>query len=182
MKNSLMRARWAAVGAAVAVSLGGGVVIVANAAGPSGATEFISIQTCRILDTRDLVGVAGPDIGPWSRVGDGETILVDIDETTLNQTCSGIPTLGVESVLLNVTAVNPSQLSYMVLFPGDVANANRPIGSNVNFKLGDAPTANQVTVRLGSDGGGDNGLFKLYNHDGQVDVVIDINGYYQDLD
>lgn len=151
--------------------------MVANAASPSVESSFVSIVTCRILDTRDLSGATGPDIGPWSRLGDGETILVDIDETALNQTCGGIPTSGVGSVLLNVTAVNPSTLSYLVLYPGDTAAINRPVGSNVNFKSGDAPTANQVTVRLGSDGG-DNGLFKLYNHDGTVDVVIDINGYY----
>ena len=154
--------------------------MVANAAAPSGKTDFFSIQTCRILDTRDLVGVDGPDIGPYSRVGAGQTILVDIDELTLNQTCTGdsaIPTSGVKAVLLNVTAVDPTKLSFMVLFPGDVPDGNRPVGSNVNFKNGDAPTANQVNVLLGS-AGGDNGLFKLYNHDGTVDVVIDINGYF----
>lgn len=179
VNSSLMRARWAAIGAAVAVSLGGGVVMVANAVTISSQSNFVSIQTCRILDTRQLNPPAGPDIGPYTRVGDGQTILVDIDETFQNQTCSGIPTNGVLSVLLNVTAVNPSQLSFMVLYPGDVSDANRPVGSNVNFKNGDAPTANQVTVLVGSNAG-DNGLFKLYNHDGEVDVVIDINGYYLD--
>lgn len=49
-----MRARWAAIGAAVAVSLGGGVVMVANAGwvGPSVETAFKAIKPCRLLDTR----------------------------------------------------------------------------------------------------------------------------------
>lgn len=178
-----MRARWAAIGAAVAVSLGGGVVMVANAANPSVKSSYVSIQTCRIVDSRDTPGgSAGPDIGPISRLGAGQTVLIDIDDVFNNVTCgaplNAIPSTGVHSVVLNVTAVDPTALSFMVLYPGDVATANRPAGSNVNFKSGDAPTANQVTVRLGSDGGGDEGLFKLYNHAGTVDVVIDINGYF----
>lgn len=51
MKSSLMRARWAAVGAAVAVSLGAGAVMVASAA-PVLTTTFTSIIPCRLLDTR----------------------------------------------------------------------------------------------------------------------------------
>ena len=149
----------------------------------SAPSDFVSIKTCRIVDTRDINAPTGPDIGSVSKLGQGETVLIDIDETFNNVTCgdggsADIPTSGVESVLLNVTAVNPSALSFLVLYPGNISTANRPIGSNVNFKSGDAPTANQVTVLLGSDNGGDNGLFKLYNHAGTVDVVIDINGYF----
>ena len=179
MKNSMMRARWAAVGAAVAVSLGGGVVMVANAGGPPGPSDelvYVSIPTCRIVDTRDLSAPTGTDVGSFARLGDGETILVDIDDSVHpGITCEGLPASGVEAVNLNVTAINSSTLSFIVLYPGDVLS--RPVGSNLNFKSGDAPTANQAVVRLGSIGG-DNGLFNLYNHDGTVDVVVDVNGYY----
>ena len=47
------RARWAAIGAAVAVSMGaGGVGFVQATTSPSGASAFVATQPCRVLDTR----------------------------------------------------------------------------------------------------------------------------------
>jgi hypothetical protein len=61
-----MRTRWAAIGAAVAVSVGGGAVFVANAATES--SIFRAIEPCRLLDTRDSEqkGVWEGRIGPTS--------------------------------------------------------------------------------------------------------------------
>ncbi len=54
MNKSLIRSRWAAIGAAVAVTFGGGTFLVANAASaPSNA--FFAITPCRLLDTRSDV-------------------------------------------------------------------------------------------------------------------------------
>jgi hypothetical protein len=52
VSKSLMRSRWAAFGAAIAVTFGGGAVWVANAAVVSSDT-FTSITPCRLLDTRN---------------------------------------------------------------------------------------------------------------------------------
>ncbi len=49
MISFVARSRWAAIGAAVAVSLGGGAVFVANAV--VGGSTFVPIEPCRLLDT-----------------------------------------------------------------------------------------------------------------------------------
>ncbi len=73
-----MRTRWAAIGAAVAVSLGGGVVFVANAATTTfvadesvtvvdnSAVVYQPVTPCRLLDTRTASqeGVRRGAIGP----------------------------------------------------------------------------------------------------------------------
>ena len=66
--RSVMRSRWAAIGAAVAVSLGGGGVFLASAA-PSAPSSVVTIDPVRILDTRDPVnvGLAGPFVSPVSQ-------------------------------------------------------------------------------------------------------------------
>ena len=51
MSNSL-RVRWAAIGAAVAVSLGGGTVLIASASNNVGASSFSPVVPIRVLDTR----------------------------------------------------------------------------------------------------------------------------------
>lgn len=63
------RSRWAALGAAVAVSIGGGGFFLASAApGPSEST-IVSVTPTRVLDTRDPlnVGLAGPFVSPVSQ-------------------------------------------------------------------------------------------------------------------
>jgi hypothetical protein len=57
VNKSLIRSRWAAIGAAVAVTLGGGTFMVANAADAPDLL-FTAITPCRLLDTRsDVVPV-----------------------------------------------------------------------------------------------------------------------------
>ena len=49
---SLLRTRWSAVGAAVAVTLGAGGIGLVSATFPSDATTFVPITPCRLFDTR----------------------------------------------------------------------------------------------------------------------------------
>jgi len=65
-RRHLWRSRWAAIGAAVAVTFGGGGLFVVNAA--SGApSSVVSIDPVRILDTRTDVGLAGPFVSAVSQ-------------------------------------------------------------------------------------------------------------------
>jgi hypothetical protein len=75
-------------------------------------------------------------------------------------------------VVMNVTAVDPTQPSFLTVFPGGVA---RPLASNLNFVAGQAPTPNAVTVDVPASG-----QVSFYNHEGTVNVVADIVGYYVD--
>jgi hypothetical protein len=75
-------------------------------------------------------------------------------------------------VVMNVTAVNPSQPSFLTVFPGGIT---RPLASNLNFVPGQAPTPNAVTVDVPASG-----QVSFYNEAGTVDVIADIVGYYAD--
>src|SRR6476659_500551 len=100
---SLRRSRWAAIGAAVAVSLGGGGVFLANAAA-SAPSAVITIDPVRILDTRDPVNVGLP--GPFvSAVSQKLQITGSVPTTAGTQT---VVPAGVSGVLLNVTGVDPT--------------------------------------------------------------------------
>ncbi len=59
LSGSLWRSRWAAVGAAVAVTLGAGSMVAVDAVS-SEPSSFVSVSPTRILDTRTDVGLAGP--------------------------------------------------------------------------------------------------------------------------
>jgi hypothetical protein len=161
------RSRWAALGAAVAVSIGSGGLLVASASVGSGErTVFVPITPCRIMDTRPV-----PDnVGPRSAaLGPGDTHTIQVRGTNGNCT---IPTDAV-GLVLNVVVVNPTASSFLTVYPSDATA--RPLASNLNWTAGDAPTANAVTVRISADG-----RIAFYNLAGTVDVAADVAGYYAD--
>jgi hypothetical protein len=73
------------------------------------------------------------------------------------------------AVLLNVTATNTSATSYLTVWPTGGA---RPTTSNVNFEPGQT-VPNVVLVPVGA-----NGEVSFYNYSGEVDVVVDVLGWF----
>lgn len=77
------------------------------------------------------------------------------------------------AVVLNVTAIRPTQDTYLKVYPG---NGPQPTTSVLNLRRGDV-RANSVTASVGSDG-----TIAIANAAGDVDVAIDVSGYYQRID
>ncbi len=168
--TSGIRTRWAAVGAAVAITLGAagiGGLNIANADVSSGDRPvFISINPCRLVDTRPDDLTVGPRSIP---IGAEETITVTAHGS--NGECTGasaIPTDAL-SLSLNVTAVGPTSNTFLT-FWGDGPN---PGTSNLNPRAGGAPTPNSVNTPLSTSG-----TFNIFNNRGDVNVIVDVNGYY----
>jgi len=165
--SSMLRVRWAAIGAVIAICLGAGGVGVTKAVQSTGERgAYVPITACRLLDTRPTSSVGGRT----TPLGPGEIITV----TTAGASgeCTGTPgeLLGVE---LNVTAVLASGPTHLTIWPtGDVPNA-----SSLNPSPGEPPTPNAVTTRVHTDG-----TFKVFNNSHTVDVIIDLVGYYRDHD
>ena len=160
------RARWAAIGAAVAVTIGAGGIMSASASVDTGErTVFVPITPCRVTDTRSAPETRGPRSTPL-RPDESYTVQI----TGTNGDCT-IPADAV-GVALNVTAVHPTAASYLTVYPSD---APQPLSSNLNFVNGQEPVPNAVTSDLSADG-----KVSFYNHVGTVDVVADVMGYYAD--
>ncbi|MGB1645483.1 MAG: hypothetical protein ACPHES_10340, partial [Ilumatobacteraceae bacterium] len=98
MRN-ISRSRWAAIGAAVAVTLGAGGLVGVNAAGS--ASSLVPINPARILDTRSSDRVGSLDV-----VGASDPYRLKVAGV------SGIPSTGVTGVSLNVTAVDTQSNDY----------------------------------------------------------------------
>ena len=161
--NGVNRIRWAALGAAIAVSVGGGVTLVATASGAGRSSSFVPIVACRLADTR-----SGESVGARSTpVGAGETALFQVTGTNGGCTITASAT----AITSNVTVVNPTASSFLTVFAAD---ATRPLASNLNWTTLSSPTPNQVTVSLSATG-----TIKIFNNVGDIDVVIDIVGYYE---
>ncbi len=161
------RSRWAAIGAAVAVTCGaGGIGLVEATISDGERPVLVPIEPCRLMDSR-----AGSGIGPrQTPIGTGETY--EVAAHGPNGNCT-IPSDAV-ALSLNVTAVRASASTNVRIFPSD---ASLPLASNLNPSPRTPPVPNSVTTDLDPAG-----MFSIYNEFGQVDIVVDVNGFYEDHD
>ena len=122
---------------------------------------FNALVPARVLDTRDGTGTGGT----VAKVGAGSSI--DLTVTG----AGGVPSTGVEAVVLNVTATNATAASYVTAWP---KGASQPVASNLNFVAGQT-VPNRVVVKVGTAG-----KVSLFNAAGSVDLIADVNGWFTD--
>ncbi len=119
-------------------------------------SSYVPLSPTRILDTRNDTG------GYDAPVGAGASISLQMTGT------DGIPG-SVTAVVLNVTVTEPTDSSFVTVYPDGQAVPN---ASNINFTTGET-IPNLVVVQVGADGAID-----LYNHTGSTDLVADLEGYF----
>ncbi len=94
--------------------------------------------------------------------------------TTINLQVAGrggVPPSGVGAVALNVTVTYPTAPGYMTVF---AAGSARPQTSNLNFVPG-LTVPNRVIAKVGTGG-----QVSLFNVQGTLDLVVDVNGWFTD--
>ncbi|WP_051807717.1 peptidoglycan recognition protein [Streptomyces sp. NRRL F-2664] len=110
----------------------------------------------RLMDTRTGTGVRqGPVTG-------GGVVTLPVAGV------GGVPATGIKAVVLNVTATNPTESSFVSVFP---SGTTRTSASNLNFTRG-LTIPNLVVVPVVD------GKVSFYNNSGSVDLIADITGYF----
>ncbi len=131
-------------------------------AASSGASTYVPITPCRLMDLRP----GDANVGPRSTPLSAQEVYVQ-PVTGTNGGCT-LPSTA-SAVALNVTVLDGTAPSFLTLFPGGTP----PTASNLNWLPGQPPTPNKVDVKLSA-----NGEVSLFNGHGQVNVIIDVAGYY----
>jgi len=171
--KSLTRSRWAAIGAAVAVTLGGGGLIGVQAANSSGDSSSLleTVDPTRILDTRGSDKVSG------------ETYVLQVTGDVTTYTSDGTVTAEVvpssaSAVGINLTVtegVRNQGYGFVTAFPCSAASDEVPSTSTLNFVEG-VDVANSTTVPLGPTG-------KIcLNVYGSAHLIVDVSSYFKKFD
>ena len=127
-----------------------------NGLGTTGAT-YHALTPSRILDSRDGTGGYAT---PWNA---GTTRHVTVAGV------GGVPATSVTSVVLNITVAGGTAGSHLTVWP---KGAPQPLASNLNWPAGDT-RPNLVTVKLG-----DAGKVSVFNNSGNVHVIADVVGWF----
>ncbi|APU40101.1 peptidoglycan recognition protein [Streptomyces sp. TN58] len=118
--------------------------------------KYVPVLPKRLMDTRTGVGV------PQAKVGPGGVVPLKVAGV------QGVPAYGVTSVVLNVTATNPTEAGHVSVYPNGTV---RTSASNLNFTPGQT-IPNLVVVPV------HDGIIQFYNSAGSVDLIADITGYF----
>jgi hypothetical protein len=171
-RHHLIRSRWAAIGAAVAVTLGAGGLMTASATSPQ--SVFVAINPTRILDTRFNVGLTGAFTTSTARELDVTGTITVVLPNGTTGTGTPVPD-GATAIALNVTAVQPTALGHVAVRPGGATG--EPTTSNININNPGGVWPNAVTVEIGA-----NGNINLYyfgnTPNATTNMIVDIVGYY----
>lgn len=127
--------------------------------GAAGADGFTGVTPTRLLDTRGTGGGADAPLG----AGEVRTLAV------AGAAGSPVPA-DASAVVMNVTAVFPTAISHLSVFPGGQPVPN---ASNLNMAPGQV-VPNLVVVPVGSGG-----TVSLRNNSGEVHVLADVVGYFR---
>ena len=111
----------------------------------------------RVVDTRSGQGA------PRGTVDQGEVVKVKVTGV------AGIPTTGVQAVVVNIGAVSAKSSGWLVAYPSGQA---RPATSTLNYRTGWTGSAT-ATVPVGTDG-----TITLTVGAGSTDVLVDAVGWY----
>lgn len=135
----------------------GSVDVIADVAGYL-TGSFTASNPTRVLDTRTGTGA------PAAQVAAGSPVTL---------TVPNMPA-GTTAVVLNVTATNLGgpATSYVSVCPAAQSSSSCTATSVLNPTPG-GPTTNELTVPVGPDG-----QIRLFNHNGSVDVIGDVTGFF----
>ena len=130
-----------------------------NAVVPTDGVAFHPLTPARILDSRP----AGPQVGPYATTwAPGQTR--DVTATGVG----GVPA-GAAAVVVNVAVTNTTSVGYLTMWP---AGQTQPLAASLNWAPGQT-ISNAVTVKVGAGG-----KVSVFNPLGNVDVIVDVVGYY----
>ena len=122
---------------------------------------FQTVAPCRLLDTREEVGMEAA--APALAGGSTRTFVI-------GGRC-GVPP-SARTVSVNIAVTEPAAPGYLTLFPADAARL--PLTSSINFAPG-LTRGNNALLRLSASG-----EIKVRNGStGFVQLVLDVNGWYE---
>lgn len=125
--------------------------------GPAG--EYTPIAPYRLFDSREVT----PGLAGSVALGPGEAVIVPLVGV------GPVPASGVDSVVVNITALTPTEPTFLTVFPSGTA---MPGVSNINVAPGQLKV-NAAFVKLGAGG-----AITIYNDQGSTAVVLDLQGYF----
>lgn len=125
------------------------------------STGYSPLAPARLLDTRAGSPTIDGQFNGTGALGRNATLSLTVTGR------GGVP-VGAGSVVLNVTAVEPTVSGYLTVYP---TGSSLPNASNLNFVAGQV-VANAVVAEVGTGGRVD-----IYNFNGTTDVVVDVVGW-----
>lgn len=144
--------------------------------GSSGADlVFTPVTPCRLVDTRTIYGGTGPILinstrgfGVW-----GYSSYAAQGGSPTN--CGLTAGKNTAAIAVSMAVVSPAGQGYLTAFPGDVADASKPLAATLNYNAGEVVVSNAAILKVNQ--GAASPDLKIFSSN-TTEVIIDVVGYY----
>ena len=140
----------------------------------SGAGLYNALTPARLADTRCSASPAPSFCASENLPAANQKLTGLGPQGSENVTVTGVgkvPSTGVSAVVLNVTVTATHAGGFITVYP---TGSTRPTASNLNWTAGES-LPNRVIVPVGT-----NGQVTVFNNSGNVQFIVDVNGYFTD--
>lgn len=134
-------------------------------AAPLPPNGYTPVPPCRAFDTRGLAQPCSSAAVTTTHIPSGPGSVRTVKVTGIG----GVPA-DATAVVLNLTAVGATRSTFVTAYPTGIT---RPGSSTLNVNSA-GPVADLAVVPVGDDG-----TISLYNNAGSIDLLGDIDGYYE---
>jgi len=134
--------------------------------------QYQAIAPIRICDTRTSGPYVNNDCLGWPYGAVGNATAITLSVAGVLEIPSIHSDTTVVAFIANLTAVAPTQATFLTLYPTGLAH--RPNVSDINASAGEV-LPNLVVVELGAN----DGAVDLYNAAGTTNAIIDVEGWFQ---
>jgi hypothetical protein len=141
---------------------------------PDADLVYTPVTPCRIFDSRTSQGGSGPvaaggikafnvwGVGSYASQGGSPT------------NCGIVAGSDTAAIAVSMAVVSPAGQGYLTAFPGNVADAAKPLAATLNYNAGEVVVSNAATLKVAQSGSPD---LKIFSSNA-TEIIVDVVGYY----
>jgi hypothetical protein len=142
---------------------------------PAADLVFTPITPCRIVDTRTSQGGTGPIATDTVKTFNVYGVSSYAAQGGSATNCGLLtPGANVAAVAVSMAVVFPVGQGFLTAFPGDIADAAKPLAATLNYNAGEVVVSNAAILKVSQVG---NPNLKVFASN-TTEVIIDVVGYY----
>jgi hypothetical protein len=135
---------------------------------------YTPVTPCRIFDSRISQGGSGPvaaggikafnvwGVGSYASQGGSPT------------NCGIVAGSDTAAIAVSMAVVSPAGQGYLTAFPGNVADAAKPLAATLNYNAGEVVVSNAAILKVAQSATPD---LKIFSSNA-TEIIVDVVGYY----
>jgi ribosomal protein L30E len=135
---------------------------------------YTPVTPCRIFDSRTSQGGSGPVAAGGIKAFNVWGVSSYAGQGGSPTNCGIVAGGNTAAIAVSMAVVSPAGQGYLTAFPGNVADAAKPLAATLNYNAGEVVVSNAATLKVAQAGSPD---LKIFSSNA-TEIIVDVVGYY----